>query len=117
MLIPLGGLLFGLLLSLHPAAAHEDYSGIKNKDGDSCCNKRDCHRAFEETDFIVKVEGGYVLKSTGEFIPEKLTAISPNQFWHICRNYRSARFGENGTNLILDERGKVRCLMIPGPGT
>lgn len=86
-----------------PAVAHDNYAGIVNREGDSCCNGQDCHAAFAENEFIIKMSGGYVLKKSGEFIPEKLVADSPDANWHICRK-----------TFVAGQ--PVRCLMVPAGG-
>lgn len=80
----------------------DPYSGIMNKDKVNCCNGQDCRMILGEGDFVIKREGGYILRATGEFIPELSVAPSPDANWHICRK--------------SDLKKTVRCLMIPPGG-
>ncbi len=85
-----------------PTSKADPYSGILNKDKVNCCNGQDCRMMLGEHDFVIKMEGGYILKATGEFIPELKVAPSPDENWHICRK--------------SDTKKTVRCLMIPPGG-
>lgn len=66
--------------------------------GQWCCNLNDCQ---EESDNIAPVDGGYLVKSTGEVI-ERARVIwrSPGGWWR-CRNLST---------------GTTRCLIGPPQG-
>ena len=97
------GLLFIAWRLTSVANAHENYTGIFNKAGVNCCNGRDCHAAVDEHALIFKKEGGYIIRNSGEFVPETSVGISPNADYHICR--------------YSDAPNKVRCLLVPNGGT
>lgn len=99
-----------LLLFWSAAIAHEDGPGswINNQrltdpvTSEWCCNLHDCR---EEIDNIAEVEGGYLVKSTGEVIArERVIWRSPGGWWR-CRYL-------GGPN-----EGKTRCIIGPPPGT
>jgi len=89
-----------LFLLISQASSHENYSGIRNKNGVLCCDGQDCHRIVHESEIKIVPSGGYVVIATGEAVDEGHVADSPNGEWHICRVYD----------------GPVRCLMIPPGG-
>ena len=92
------------------AMAHENYDGIRNREGTACCNGQDCHRIVKEETIRILSDGGYVVKATGEFINESHVADSPNAEWHICRAGAQTAGGWSFN------AGPVRCLMIPPGG-
>lgn len=64
-----------------------------------CCNLQDC---AEETSNVEEASGGFFIKSTGEFIPERrvIWRAPPGEWWR-CRY------------LGGDKVGKTRCLIGP----
>jgi hypothetical protein len=92
----------------HPDGMPDPYSGIHNKAGIDCCNGHDCRRVLDELDFVIKMEGGYILKETGEFIAEFQVGNSPDKHWHICRGI--------SYELKTNRHDKIRCLLIPPGG-
>lgn len=73
-----------LILCAMPAYAHGpaewiQRDGYKNAAGELCCGERDC---FEiEADNVKAVDGGYLIKSTNEFIPHNEAQPSPGGYW------------------------------------
>lgn len=100
-----------LFLMISRASSHDNYSGIHNREGTPCCNGEDCRRIVHEDEVRILPEGGYVVKATGELVPEAHVADSPNGEWHICR---VGVVKDNGTKDF--NAGAVRCLMIPPGG-
>ncbi len=102
-----------------PAGAYDPYAGIKNKDGESCCNGQDCRQALPEELFDILRGGGYTIRSgtdlpPGTFIPEGKVANSPDGNWHICM---SGEWDTKRSPAAWNPRGgKVRCLMLPNGG-
>ena len=108
-----GPVLAQQLSTLHPDSSHPDgmpdpYNGIYNKAGIDCCHGRDCRRVLNELDFVIKMEGGYILKETGEFIAEFQVGNSPDEHWHICRG--------KGYEPKTNHYDRIRCLLIPPGG-
>lgn len=67
-----------------------------------CCNHIDC---AEEVSGVEAVDGGYLIKSTGEVIPrERVVWRSPGGWWR-CRYLGGEKFG------------KTRCLIGPPQGS
>lgn len=105
----LAGLLFLLwLYSMAWAHDHGEGSWINSQrltdpiTGQWCCNLIDCR---EETANVEPVDGGYLIKDTGEAIPrERVIWRSPGGWWR-CR-YMSG-----------PEAGKTRCLIGPPMGS
>lgn len=97
-------------------AKPDPYRGIFSKAGVNCCNGRDCKRVLDEADFIVKVQGGYILKATGEAITEGSVGNSPDAHWHICRYPPNAGPNDRHSGKSEFEPGGVRCLLIPPGG-
>lgn len=64
-----------------------------------CCNLQDCR---EETSNIEETKGGFLVKSTGEIIPqERVIWRAPAGEWWRCRY------------LGGEKEGKTRCLIGP----
>lgn len=93
-----------------PYGQHDRYGGIKNRKGEVCCNRQDCRHVVKEQEVNILPEGGYVVRSTSEFVTEEKVADSPDGEWHICREYVMSA----GSYV---PKGKVRCLMIPVGGS
>jgi hypothetical protein len=98
-----------------PPGAYDPYVGIKNKDGESCCNGQDCRQALPEELFDILRGGGYRVRAgtdipAGTIIPEGKVANSPDGNWHICMSgsWNGTRWDPRG--------GKVRCLLLPVGG-
>lgn len=88
---------------LSPSYAHDHWiSRQKLTDpitGQWCCNEYD---TFEETENVEKVNGGYRIISTGEFISDdRVIWKSPGGWW------RSRNLGD----------GTTRCLIGPPPAS
>lgn len=94
---------------LHMPQQHDQYGGIRNRENQLCCNREDCKKIVKEDEVNIKPDGGYVIRSSGEFVTEGKVADSPDENWHICRDYVTAPGGYTPT-------GRVRCLMIPQGG-
>ncbi len=69
--------LCAFLCVMRAAGAHSWYEA-------RCCSDKDC--APLPDDAVQVVPGGYVLKSSGEFIPEKDTRPGQDDQFHICIN-------------------------------
>ena len=71
-----------------------------------CCNEHDCR---EEPDNVEAIDGGYRIRSTGEFIPAaRVIWRSPGGWWR-CRYLASHALPE-GKRI-----GDTRCLIGPPP--
>lgn len=101
--------LFTMLIST-AAMAHDNYDGIRNRNGVSCCNGQDCHHIVKEETILIRPSGGYVVKATGEVVDEGHVADSPNGEWHMCR------MGDTVNGVWTANAGQVRCLLIPPGG-
>src|SRR5262245_48320995 len=91
-------ILFWLWLAL-PLHAHDQYTSIYNFAGINCCDGRDC-AVIPDGSSITPARAGYYLGS--EWVPLPMTAISPDNHWHVCR---------------YPMTGDVRCLMVPSHGS
>lgn len=112
--IVLGGVFAAIafLMATCQARAHDIYTGISNLEGLSCCAGADCHYAFQSKAFVMRTDGGYILKQTKERIDEGQIGFSPDQNFHICR------FDSAGGNSVRTwKAGDVRCLLVPPGGT
>jgi hypothetical protein len=92
-----------------PAGQHDQYGDIRNRAGQLCCNRNDCKKIVKEEEVRILPEGGYTVKTSGEHVTEEKVADSPDEHWHICREYTTGPGG-------YEPKGKVRCLMIPQGG-
>jgi hypothetical protein len=96
-----------------PQGQHDRYGDIRNRKGELCCNRNDCRKIVKEEEVRILPEGGYLVKPVKgdkpEFVPEEKVADSPDEHWHICREYTTGPGG-------YEPKGKVRCLMIPQGG-
>lgn len=74
-----GGFLLASAASAHGPAEWIQRGGYKNAVGELCCGERDC---FEIPDDDVKIVlGGYLIKSSNEFIPHNEAQPSPGGYW------------------------------------
>lgn len=70
------------------AAAHDSADWIrqgefKNRIGELCCGERDCERLSDGD--VKPVDGGFLIRSTNEFVPTSETLpVSPDGYW-VCR--------------------------------
>jgi hypothetical protein len=73
-----------ILAAAEPAAAHDMYEGLTARNGQPCCNERDCrpvgHRYTAESGHEVEIEGQWVSVAPGIILP----TASPDGRNHAC---------------------------------
>jgi len=74
-------------------------SGYKSITGEHCCGDHDC-KALKESE-VVKVEGGWEIRATGERIPDAEAQVGEDGFFWRCQRYDGSR----------------RCFFTPAGGT
>lgn len=67
---------------IHQAHAHSWYPPI-------CCSERDC--ASLSPGSVEEGPGGYLIRSTGEFIPKSEARDGRDEDFHVCRNPAGVR--------------------------
>lgn len=95
--------LLGLLLLCAPVQAHDFWinnDGYKSTvDGSHCCGKNDCAHLTEGE--VRRVTGGYLIKTTGEVVPDAEAQVGEDGYFWRCKRYDGSR----------------RCFLTPAGGT
>lgn len=99
-------LLVGLLGGSQVAQEHEWYTGLRTREGESCCNGKDCTPA----PICIGANGHEGLKLGGVCFPipwdKVLDLPSPDGNAHVC--------WENHPDLFSPIRPIIRCVILPG---
>ena len=104
------GLVIGIvnMLSMFASRAHpDDESWIERGNfispifGGFCCGAEDCDRMLDRS--VQRVDGGFFVKPSDEFIPNDKTQASVDGAFHWCRLYTAGAI-------------KTRCLFVPPLG-
>jgi hypothetical protein len=95
------GLVLLLLAAAVPAWAHGWYTGLRNRNGISCCGDKDCHPV--ELCVLPERKEGLLIEGACRPIPwdKVLNIASPDGGAHACWQH----FGS---------RPAVRCVILPG---
>lgn len=100
--ILVGGVIGGMVIA-NRAYGHDFWINNSNykslSTGEHCCGENDCQPlAIGE---VARVEGGWLIKATGETIPDADTQMSEDPMFWRCKRYDGSR----------------RCFFRPAPGS
>ncbi len=71
-----------------------------------CCSELDCYPVPVAREHIERRENGWFLKKEQITIPFDMARVSPDRFFHLCRD-------EMGKGRLITPTGKQPCLWVP----
>jgi hypothetical protein len=89
--------------------AHDIYSGFRDRNGNLCCNEKDC-RPVHAT---VLPDGSYYLPASDETIPADMATPSPDDRFHHCIDYQVYIGSDPWGGPVWETAPKTRCFFAP----
>ncbi len=100
-----------VILASMPAVAHDSWiskGGYRNAAGEWCCGEKDCKKIP-----VVRWENGFVVDGQRHLYDE-FTPSPDGEVW-VC--YRTIYRPDFGGLRTIPDRGGIRCLFGPQPGS
>jgi len=89
--------------------AHDIYSGFRDRNGNLCCNEKDCKPVHAR----VLPDGSYYLPASDETIPADMATPSPDDRFHHCTDYSVYIGSDPWGGPVWETAPKTSCFFAP----